>query len=120
MPKHSMRWRHGNEECRGSNLAPFDRQSAGAGCCHSNCGPQHGGMGCTTDQESPTSHYRRHRSYRALAAERRDGAPARMRGNAMIVTFTPAEFRDRSAAWDRRAKEATSAEDHKMMLYAAA
>jgi hypothetical protein len=38
----------------------------------------------------------------------------------MIITFTPAEFRDRSAAWDRRAKEATTAEDHKMMLYAAA
>src|SRR6266851_3734697 len=76
------------------------------------------GMGCTTDQGSPTSHYRRHRSYRALAAERRDGAPARMRGNAMIITFTtPAEFRDLGAAWDRRAKEATSAEDHKMMLY---
>ena len=39
----------------------------------------------------------------------------------MIITFTtPAEFRDLGAAWDRRAKEATSAENHKMMLYAAA
>jgi hypothetical protein len=39
----------------------------------------------------------------------------------MTVAFTtPAEFRDRAAAWERRAKEATSAENHKMMLYAAA
>ena len=38
----------------------------------------------------------------------------------MTITFTPGEFRDHAAAWDRRAKEATSAEDHKMMLYAAA
>jgi hypothetical protein len=36
-----------------------------------------------------------------------------------MITFTPAEFRDLAAAWDRRAEEATSAEDHKMMLYAA-
>ena len=38
----------------------------------------------------------------------------------MAITLTPGEFRDHAAAWDRRAKEATSAEDHKMMLYAAA
>jgi hypothetical protein len=39
----------------------------------------------------------------------------------MTIPFTtPGEFRDRAAAWERRAKEATSAENHKMMLYAAA
>jgi hypothetical protein len=40
-----------------------------------------------------------------------------MRGNAMTIAFTtPGKFRDRTAAWERRAKEATSAENHKMML----
>jgi hypothetical protein len=38
----------------------------------------------------------------------------------MTIAFTPGEFRDRAAAWERRAKEATSADNHKMMLYAAA
>jgi hypothetical protein len=39
----------------------------------------------------------------------------------MTIAFTtPGEFRDRAAAWERRAKEATSAENHEMMLYAAA
>jgi hypothetical protein len=36
------------------------------------------------------------------------------------MTTTPREFRDRAAAWERRATEATSAENHQMMLYAAA
>jgi hypothetical protein len=36
-----------------------------------------------------------------------------------IAFITPGEFRDHAAAWERRAKEATRAENHKMMLYAA-
>jgi hypothetical protein len=36
------------------------------------------------------------------------------------MATTPAEFRERAAAWEVRAKEATSAENRKMMLYAAA
>jgi hypothetical protein len=36
------------------------------------------------------------------------------------MTTTPREFRDRAVAWERRAKDATSAENQKMMLYAAA
>jgi hypothetical protein len=44
-----------------------------------------------------------------------------VRGNALTVAFpNPGEVRDRAAALERRAKEATSAGNHKVMLYAAA
>ena len=37
-----------------------------------------------------------------------------------ITSTTPGEFRVRAAEWEGRAKEATSAENRNMMLYAAA
>jgi hypothetical protein len=37
-----------------------------------------------------------------------------------ITSTTPGEFRDGAAAWENRARETTSTENRKMMLYAAA